>query len=69
MVNGVNLEDLSDEARALIQSLKGDTPLMKVDEVWRELQMSVNAVLDKEMGRNPREVIFYAEAFFWNPDT
>lgn len=63
VVNGVDLEELSEEARDLINSLKGETPLIKVDEVWRELQWSVNAVLDKEMSKSSREVmvIFHSE--------
>ena len=43
VVNGTDLESLSEDARALIKSLKGDTPLMKMDEVWRELQVCILA--------------------------
>ena len=39
VVNGVDFDSLSDDARSLIKSLKGDTPLIKMDEVWRELQV------------------------------
>ncbi len=40
VVGGLDLDSLSEDARAMIKSLKGDTPLMKMDEVWRELQVA-----------------------------
>jgi DNA-directed RNA polymerase I subunit RPA1 len=43
---------LSAQAQELLRSLKGDTPLMQMDMVWKELQQHVDHVLDRDMNRS-----------------
>ncbi len=47
----VSLELLSPEAQELVKSLKGDSPILKMDLVWKELQQHVDHVLDRDMNR------------------
>jgi hypothetical protein len=40
VASGVDINSLSEIARSMIMSAKGDTLLNKMDEAWRDLQVT-----------------------------
>ncbi len=46
LLKGGELEDMDADTQALIQSLRGETNALKLAECWKELQKSVDRVLD-----------------------
>ena len=49
-----DFESLPQETRDMLKVIRGDTPLMQLDTVWKELQNHIDHVLDREMNQSSR---------------
>ncbi|KAK6632552.1 hypothetical protein RUM43_013320 [Polyplax serrata] len=48
-VNSDNYDDLTDDCRIYVESIRGSSPLAKFHECWLQLQNNVNGLLDSSM--------------------
>lgn len=55
VIQGVKVEMLPAEAQTMLKDLKGDTPLHKMDTLWKELQQHVDHVVDRDMNSSPSD--------------
>lgn len=51
VTQGIVVDDLPEEAQAMLKAIRGDDIYMKLDAVWKELQQHVDHVLDRDMNR------------------
>ena len=48
---GIQVEELPQEAREMLKAVRGDSIFLKLDTVWKDLQQHIDHVLDAEMNK------------------